>query len=460
MNSRPEAWRQEFIPRPVLAFRVGITGARRIDQAAVPALRLALASVLAKVKAEVTAAWEAYAPAFYAEAVPRLRLLSPLAVGTDRLTASEALTLGYEIEVPLPFAQSEYEKDFADNVEEFRCLLSRAASVLTFDGARGEVENRSYEAGGRHVARNCDLLITVWDGGAGRGRGGTAEIVDYHIQQGHAVWWLPTNGGEPGWIDSPMNLQRLEECPHGEAAWVALTAHLRATMQPPAGPSLENLLAETAFCRSHIWNRYPFAGGLATGKAHRIAPSATSLPAAKAWAYWEDFLSPIDRLAIRYANRYRSAFMPAGANAKQRWNQHALSYRLLAEMFRKEQGLAMFGWSLPVASPGPVDRVDRIESDKWIGWWFNAARRAAPLPEGELRGANLKAILQNVKTSLLARQQADKQAGLVEAEAALQAVDLDAPLASEDAGAAILSLAETMLDDIPGWARLTKVKTI
>jgi hypothetical protein len=104
--------------------------------------------------------------------------------------------------------------------------------------------------------------------------------------------------------------------------------------------------------------------------------------------------------------------------------------------------------------------VDRVESDKWIGWWFNAARRAAPLPEGELRGANLKAILQNVKTSLLARQQADKQAGLVEAEAALQAVDLDAPLASEDAGAAILSLAETMLDDIPGWARLTKVKTI
>jgi hypothetical protein len=56
------------------------------------------------------------------------RAFSPLADGEDRLFAGEALALGFELNCPLPFSQSEYEKDFPtrERVDEFRALLSRA----------------------------------------------------------------------------------------------------------------------------------------------------------------------------------------------------------------------------------------------------------------------------------------------------------------------------------------------
>ena len=51
--------------------------------------------------------------ALYAGGSPTLRALSPLAEGSDRMFAAEALSLGYSLCCPLPFAQAEYERDFA-----------------------------------------------------------------------------------------------------------------------------------------------------------------------------------------------------------------------------------------------------------------------------------------------------------------------------------------------------------
>ncbi len=59
-------------------------------------------------------------------------------------------------------------------------VLKPLAPSATGAGAVPEEERkRAYERVGRHVADHCDVLIAVWDGRPSRGRGGTAEIVEY-----------------------------------------------------------------------------------------------------------------------------------------------------------------------------------------------------------------------------------------------------------------------------------------
>ena len=46
---------------------------------------------------------------------------------------------------------------------------------------------RAYEAAGHLTLDNCDILLTVWDGKPGRGRGGTPEIIAEALERGVPV---------------------------------------------------------------------------------------------------------------------------------------------------------------------------------------------------------------------------------------------------------------------------------
>src|SRR5580704_15155699 len=147
--------------RPPLAFRVGVTGARALPPETADRLRPAVAEILGLVTRQMTkladdpVAKPVYAPAAAGAAPFTLRLLSPLAEGSDRLVAEQALKAGYALYAPLPFSQTEYENDFKQSVGAFRALLAQA-EVLELDGGRS-VENESYREVGRFVVRNCDL---------------------------------------------------------------------------------------------------------------------------------------------------------------------------------------------------------------------------------------------------------------------------------------------------------------
>lgn len=192
-------------------FCIGITGARVLNTDAIPVLRENLRAVLDEVKASLAA------PA-------QLRLLSPLAEGADRLAAQAGLALGYALDVALPFACDEYEKDFPATIDEFRALLSKAQPpVVELSGARGADEGRSYEAVGRMVVDQCDLLIAIWNGGCGNGRGGTAEIVEYAASRNRPIWWLRADGGgEPCWLAGTWDFEHLASCSSGLDAWARL----------------------------------------------------------------------------------------------------------------------------------------------------------------------------------------------------------------------------------------------
>ena len=127
-------------PRAPLAFRVGVVGHRpdRLINADLRQLAEALRAILESVKSEVLSVrQEADTP--YDRRHAELRAISPLAEGTDRIFAEQALGLGYTLCCVMPFHQAEFEKDFMaphalepDSLERF----SSAASQLERVAAR------------------------------------------------------------------------------------------------------------------------------------------------------------------------------------------------------------------------------------------------------------------------------------------------------------------------------------
>ena len=111
--------------------------------------------------------------------VPEIRLISPLAEGSDRIFVDGAPP-GCTLQAILPFPVEVYQKDFTEprSAERLAEYLARArgeAGVLVLDGDRNA--SNAFEPVGTAVCLNSDLLIAIWDGLPGK-RGGTAEVVE------------------------------------------------------------------------------------------------------------------------------------------------------------------------------------------------------------------------------------------------------------------------------------------
>jgi hypothetical protein len=192
-------------PRARLCFRVGIVGHRpnrlpsdphRLDQ-----LRQTLHTILKEVRGCVTATAASHKAAHYTAEAPILRAISPLAEGSDRIFAQQALALGYELTCPMPFFQTQFEKDFVpgaaltpDSLDEFQALLAQAdaaggLTLFEMDGARAAAPE-AYGAAGRIVLNQVDLLIAVWDGGEPAGVGGTVQTLREALQFRVPVIWI------------------------------------------------------------------------------------------------------------------------------------------------------------------------------------------------------------------------------------------------------------------------------
>lgn len=167
--------------------------------------------------------------------------------------------------------------------------------------------------------------------------------------------------------------------------------------------------------------------------ASRVNPpwTAPRRPEEPVPRYWFDRYQPADERAGEYASRYRSSYVliiffatlalgfgalalgfalssgrafylarPAAASmsgiellllivilalvaASQRrqWHERSIEYRLLAELFRKQQTLGALGWTL---SLGNVQHVADAERQSWVAWLFAAGQRGAPMLEGDL----------------------------------------------------------------------------
>ena len=134
-------------------------------------------------------------------------IVSSLAEGGDRIGAQLAVEKGLELWVPLPFQRERYELDFPNSKDEFSYFLEYASKVFVEEG---EVE---YEQAARWIARECQVVVALWDGkdrfSSKAPVGGTAYSVRLRTVVGQDYY--------PGFvyhIDSPRGEYRKRQKPY------------------------------------------------------------------------------------------------------------------------------------------------------------------------------------------------------------------------------------------------------
>ena len=192
-------------PKARLVLRVGITGHRwnKLGERGTKSyndVSAAVRGVIERIKDSLFAVdVEARKLGCYNSEPPLMRIISSLAEGADRIAAKEAMALGAELQVVLPFAREEYEQDFATDVSktEFGELFARATAVMTLDGTRA-AENRAYRAAGLMMLRQSDIVIAVWDGKAAESDAGTVAIAKDALAAGILVLWIAPSAPDLG----------------------------------------------------------------------------------------------------------------------------------------------------------------------------------------------------------------------------------------------------------------------
>jgi hypothetical protein len=150
-----------------------------------------------------------------------------------------AIDSGWRIDAALPFSQGTYRDDFSEGAsrERFENLLSQATAVFELPGSRS-MEDAAYEAAGRVMMEQSDIVLALWDGDPARGRGGTAQIFSEAIARRIPVIRVDTRHlGPPellwsGLSDLDLDQPTVDTVPRAEAAMV-LTAVVSALSAPP-----------------------------------------------------------------------------------------------------------------------------------------------------------------------------------------------------------------------------------
>ena len=429
-------------PKPGLSFAVGVIGHRpnRLPDGAGAWLNTQTGAVLAAIREAAFAAGQIHSRFFSSEPI-RLRVVSALAEGSDRIGARLGLAEGFELAAPLPFAAGDYENDFADRESkaEFHHLLSKAEAALEFPGDRRE-EAKAYERSGMAVLDASDLLIAIWDGKPSAGRGGTTETVYEAARRGMPVIWVDpvqrqtqifwqegiANHPGPAYFDKPFSADLM--------SGVAIA--VERLLRPPKATSEQQGMHHYLHQHARRWNisiLFPVLLLMAARLPRMTdvyrkppsvlageAPSSNALIHAHIWA---------DEIAIYFAQLFRGAFvrnfllaafatifvvmalpLPWSAieiaivlilifntvmGRRGRWHHLWIEAREIAERLRVATPLHTLGSRL-TPSYG--------EASNWTGWYVRALLRQvglrnAAFNEDELRSVwkNLHALLEDQK---------------------------------------------------------------
>ena len=416
---------------------LGVTGHRVLmDEAAV---RVRVAEALSEIKTLAETALAGAGPDLRLTSAPlQLRLYSPLAEGADRVAADAALDAGMRLHCPLPFARTEYARDFQTEASKlaFAGLLDKADRVFELDGDASKREAAYLEVG-RVVMRHCDVLLAVWDGHPAKGSGGTAEIVALAKAEGVPVVWIKADGGERagllmGSLEAPAVLPL-----------AALNSALRAIVVPPApehrtGPGFATYVREGSLrLPFDTWfdqfvnlvllrGKWPWpglsrSGELAISRSYWTAPfeGHGRVHAACAPCLEEDVtlaFARADVFASYYAGLYRTTFLAnfllsafavglvvASAGKPNRvsslaelaaiivivtltvaangfrWHERWIEYRRLAEQIRPLRILFPLGLTLPKTGLARVAGAD--DDGSWTDWLTRRVERMLGLPD-------------------------------------------------------------------------------
>ncbi len=148
---------------------VGFTGHRHLEDPAGAAS--AIRGALESVQGEIPGEWIA---------------LSSIAGGGDQLFVQQARTLGLAWHAILPLPRAEFADDFTPvewSAVERVLAAADHVKVINENGDRRD----AYLDCGIETVNGSDVLIAVWDGDPARGKGGTADVVQYAQSIGKPV---------------------------------------------------------------------------------------------------------------------------------------------------------------------------------------------------------------------------------------------------------------------------------
>lgn len=411
---------QEHPPRPGTGLVIGITGHRRLDGAAVPAIEAALATLFETVARE--------AAAVLPDGARPPLVLSQLATGADQLAANAGLAAGFALGAILPFDRAAYEASFATAERAaFRELFAHVGKQWWQLPDVPEDRERGYLLAGDAMIGEADVIVALWDGRAANGLGGTADVVESAVRRGVPVVHVPVAAPQEMrllWAGlsglSPALLRR-QTAPRAPLSAELLRSVLKAQVAPPEAPTeraaLDRFLAE----RDHRWRpriEYPLLLALTGVRRLRLSALRTPSPPrpseASQAALLDGAFSWADRLADHYGELYRGSAIfnyvaAAGAvllalvgillphaklplllgelgvtvalivntslGNRQDWHQRWLDYRYLAETLRPLRSLkcASIAGRLGGTRGQPA-------AERWMDWYAGAIWRAVGLP--------------------------------------------------------------------------------
>jgi hypothetical protein len=116
---------------------------------------------------------------------PQLVGISSLAAGSDQMFARIVLSRGGQLEVVVPSSSYEYSFEDREARRSYESLLALAirVEILSFS----EPSEEAYLSAGHRVVDLSDRLMAIWDGQPSRGKGGTADVVQFARTLGKPV---------------------------------------------------------------------------------------------------------------------------------------------------------------------------------------------------------------------------------------------------------------------------------
>ena len=133
--------------------------------------------------------------------------VSSVAAGGDLLFAEICLELDVAVRVLLPLRKERFRDDFDDATWKRAERVLASALFVEVTGVSEESDERYYECGIETVQQS-QLLIALWDGGPGRGMGGTADIVHFAKERGQPVVWINSDTGDVQYFNEDPELLR------------------------------------------------------------------------------------------------------------------------------------------------------------------------------------------------------------------------------------------------------------
>jgi hypothetical protein len=186
---------------------VGFSGHRQLEDH--EGVGRAIGDSLKALRSEVPGEWIAF---------------SSVADGGDKAFVAQARALGMSWHAILPLPKAEFAKDFTaeewDNVEKM-LVNAEHVRVITENGTRDD----AYLDCGVETVNGSDVLVAVWDGQPARGKGGTAEVVEYARALGKPLIVIDASTLEvrrenfPRLERTDTSLLRLNSLPAGTTGW-------------------------------------------------------------------------------------------------------------------------------------------------------------------------------------------------------------------------------------------------